>query len=56
MVLSLMNRSALEIDRYEMLVAGGAVWLRICVQNVHTHAQHVDDLVDSILTAAKLSP
>lgn len=32
-------------------VANGAVWLRICVQNLHTHAEHVDDLVDAVLDA-----
>jgi hypothetical protein len=34
-------------------VVHGAVWLRICVQNLHTHAEHVEDLVDTILEVAR---
>jgi hypothetical protein len=33
-------------------VVDGAVWLRICVQSLHTHAQHVEELVDAVLDAA----
>jgi aromatic-L-amino-acid decarboxylase len=33
-------------------VVDGKVWLRVCVQSLHTHAEHVDDLVDAVLAAA----
>lgn len=34
-------------------VVDGAVWLRICVQSLHTHARHVEELVDAVLDAAR---
>jgi aromatic-L-amino-acid/L-tryptophan decarboxylase len=33
-------------------VIDGAVWLRLCILNAHTHRRHVDDVLDAVLHAA----